>query len=154
MTDPVNYAYSFGDVTAGIKGPSGAASLSDKGIANEGISVEPAERVSTTYGADGSWMHSLHKAKGGKIRVRCMKNGPINAILGKMYNGDMASSANTGQNVISVRNPVVGDSWTAIGCAFVKLPTTSYSADGAVMEWEFNVGQIDGVFGTGQPAIS
>ncbi len=148
------YAYSFGDVTAAIQGPSGSVSLSEKGIANEGLSVEPAERVSTTYGADGSWMHSLHKAKGGKIRIRCMKNGKINGLLSKMYAGDQASSANTGQNIISVRNPVVGDSWTAIGCAFTGLPTTVYNTEGPALEWVFNVGMVDGVLGSGTPEIS
>lgn len=148
------FAYSFGDVVSQIQGPSGSVSLSEKGIANEGISIEPAQRVTTTYGADGSWMHALHKSRGGKIRVTCMKNGRINGLLSKMFAGDQASSANTGQNVISVRNPVVGDSWTAIGCAFVGLPTTVYNADGAALVWEFNVGMVDGVLGSGTPEIS
>lgn len=149
-----NFAYSFASVTASISGPGGAFDLANGGVANEGISVEPNERVTTQYGAGGNWMHVLHAAKGGKIKIRLMKNGVANSQLSKLFDFDTASPANLGQNIISVRNPLTGDAWTAIGCALTKKPNTVYSTEGPMNEWEVNVGALDGVFGSGSPAIS
>jgi len=151
---PSNYAYSFFDVVATISGPGGSGTLSDGGVANEGISVEFNERVTTQYGADGNWIHVLHAAKGGRVTIRLMKNGLANALLNGIFDFDTSSSANTGQNVITVVNPVTGDSWTAIGCAGVKKPNVSYATEATSLEWVFNAGIIDGVFGSGHPAIT
>ena len=152
MPQLTNYAYSFQDISCSIVGAGGSGLLSTAGIANEGISVESNERVTTQFGADGSWMHSLHAAQGGKVTIRVMKNGAANSLLDGMCNFDMASSANMGRNLISVRNPVTGDSWTAIGCAFTKKPVATYNVEGPAVEWTFNVGQLSGVFGSGSPS--
>lgn len=148
-----NYSYSFGDVTGQIIGPSGSAMLTNTGIANEGITIEPDERTSTQRGADGSWMHTLIQAQGGRIIVRALKNGIINARLSQMFNGDTISSANTGKNTISIRNPMTGDWWEGVGCAFVKKPTVVYDVAGPMNEWTFSVGALNGALGFGVPAI-
>jgi len=153
MGQQKNWAYSFEDVTCSITGPGGEFSLSDGGVANEGITLEFNDRITTTYGADGNWMHSVHVAKGGRILVRLLKNGRANALLDRQYNFDMSSSANTGQNTISVRNPTTGDAWVGIGCACLKKPNITYNVEGPMVEWVFNAGIIDGVYGTGTPSI-
>ena len=149
-----NYAYSMLDVNASISGPGGSFSLSEDGLANEGITVESDERVTTQRGAKGNWMHVLHASKGGRVIIRLMKNGKANALLSKMFDLDNVSAANMGQNTISIRNPTVGDSWTAVGCACTRKPSTSYATEGAMMEWDFNVGELNGVLGSGSPSIT
>lgn len=148
-----NHAYSFLDVTASIEGPGGSGTLSGGGVADEGISVEPDERVETQYGAGGEWMHVLKGRRGGRIVIRLLKNGIANAMLSRMFNFDTGSSANVGRNTISVRNPQTGDSWVAIGCACRKMPNTVYSSSGPMLEWEFTVGLLSGILGTGSPTI-
>ena len=144
-----SYAYSFADVAVTISGPGGSGSLTVGGVANEGITVTFNERVTTQYGADGTWMHVLHAAKGGKITIRLLKNGAANYLLGSIYNFDSASSSNTGQNLITILNPVSGDDITGRGCACIHPPTVTYNTDGAMNEWEYNVGSLSAVFGNG-----
>lgn len=150
----INATYSFADVTASISGPGGSGQLAEGGIANEGITIEFNERVTTQWGADGNWMHTLHAAKGGRITIRVMKNGIANALLNSIFDFDTSSSANTGQNTISITNPMTGDSWTAIGCAGTRKPTVTYGNEGAMNEWVFSCGLVDGVFGQGSPSIT
>jgi hypothetical protein len=145
--------YSFGDVQAAITGPGGTFSLSTGGVTNEGLTLSFNERVTTVWGADGEWMHSLHVAKGGSIVLRYLKTSPTNAFLSSMFNFDSLSSANTGQNVISLSDPARGDNWIAQGCAFTKPADVNYGTEGGVIEWRFSCGQLDGVYGIGQPAL-
>lgn len=154
MAHQAQWAYSFQDVTASVSGPGGAFSLSDGGIANEGITIVPDERVSKQEGAAGDWMFTLRASKGGRVSIRVMKNGILNSYLSRLYNFDTTSSANVGKNTISVRNPVTGDSWTLIGVAFTKMPAATYGTEGPMLEWEGLVGIVDGVIGDGSPGIA
>lgn len=150
----VNKTYSFQDVQAVVAGPGGTAYLTQGGVANEGISIESNERITTLFGADGEWMHSLHAAKGGRCMIRLLRTGEANAALGAMYNFDMQSSANSGQNIITIHNFARGDNWTITGAAFQKLPNNSYGTEGGTLEWTFLCGTIDGVFGDGTPGTT
>lgn len=100
-------------------------------------------------GADGSAMHSLHAAKAGKINVRFLKTSPANAKLAQMYATQTAVSGLHGQNVITITDIARGDRITGRIAAFAKFPSLSYSKDGAMNEWAFNVGKIDFVLGSG-----
>lgn len=141
--------YSFLDTSFVITGPGGSFELSEAGVAPEGVSLEFDERTQMTKGADGSWMHTLIAARTGRISIRFLKNGDGNPILDRMFNFDNSSSANVGQNVISVRNTGLGDSWVGVGCAFIGKPAVIYGEQGPMLEWRFNVGKLDGTFGLG-----
>ena len=147
--------YSFLDVQAAIKGPNGSFSIGNgAGASDEGITIAQADdRGSLVVGADGYGMHSLHAAKSGTVTVRLLKTSPTNALLQDMFNVDTSSSANYGQNTISIRNPVSGDSVTCKGCGFRKQPDIVYGKDGGMYEWTWNAAQIDIVLGVGTPAV-
>lgn len=143
--------YSFLDVEAAIVGPGGSFSLgAGAGAAEEGITVEASEELDAmTIGADGSAMHSLRANKSGKITVRLLKTSPTNAKLQAMQAFQRVSAANHGQNTLTIVNKVSGDVITGQLAAFARVPTNTYSKDGATIEWEFNVGIIDQALGAG-----
>lgn len=149
MTTP--QTYSFLDVQASITGPGGAFSIgSGAGAAEEGITVEPVADIDNMdVGADGTPMHSLNANKAGKITVRLLKTSPVNAQLSAMMAFQRVSSANHGQNTISVTNNVSGDAITGQLAAFAKQPTVGYGKTGPMLEWEFNVGVLDIGLGAG-----
>lgn len=148
---PAPITYSFLSVVATIVGPNGAFPLgSGAGVADEGITIEMVEPKNTrTTGADGAWMHSLHAGKSAKITARYMKNSPTNALLSAMYNADTSNPSAHGQNIITVSSLLQLDVTTAQGCAFSQQPTNTYGKDGAMIEWAFDVGQIDQLLGAG-----
>lgn len=147
-------AYSFLDVVASITGPGGSFSLSEGGIADEGIVVTMSGDKNTMItGASGDGMHSLHAAQSGRITVRVLKNGAVNAKLNALYRHQIMSSASWGQNQISVRNPSWGDSITAVEGAFVKHPDHVDAKEGGIQEWTFDFVKIDMMIGTGSPSI-
>ncbi len=144
------YAYSFLDTNVSITGPGGNFSLSEGGVASEGVVVAMiADKVETVYGADGTPMHSLRASKGGSVTVTLQKTSPVNAVLSQMYNLQSLSSANTGQNTITINDFQRGDSITASYCAFRKLPDIQYQELGGTMVWMFNAGYVDTILGSG-----
>ena len=147
--------YSFLDVQAAINGPGGSFSLGNgSGAAEEGITVEMIDDKNTmVIGADGTGQHNLHAGKGGTITIRLLKTSPTNALMAELYNYQTQSSAYHGQNTISIRNPVSGDSITGQQCAFKKLPANGYAKDGAIMEWVLDSIRVDQKLGNGQPAL-
>lgn len=154
-----NSTYSFIDVQAAIEGPGGSFSLSECGIADEGISISHADdKGSMVIGADGCAMHSLHAASGGTVTIRLLKTSPLNALMSSLYNYQTASSALYGQNTIVVNDPVRGDNITCQMAGFRKLPDIAFAKDGGLMEWSFNAGKIDTILGatpgTGNPVQS
>lgn len=148
--------YSFADVVASIAGPGGSFPLAyGAGTADEGITVAMTEEKDTmTTGSDGSVMHSLHAGKSGKFTVRLLKTSPTNALLSTLYGFQTTSSQFHGQNVLTIANPATGDLITGSLAAFAKLPNLTYAKDGGSNEWEFNVGRIDYVLGTGTSTAS
>ena len=147
-------AYSFLDVTAAINGPGGNFQLgAGSGAAEEGVTIAMGEDKNTmTMGADGSGMHSLHAAKGGTVTVRLLKTSPVNAQLAEMYAFQTKSSANHGQNTITIRDVARGDTVTCQQGAFKKFPDLTYAKDGGTVEWAFDFITIDQQLGSGSPA--
>jgi hypothetical protein len=142
--------YSFLDVQASISGPGGSFALESAGVSDEAIRVAmDGPKNTKTMGANGDGMHSLHASKGGKITVSLLKTAPGNAQMNQLYNFQQTSAANWGQNTITVKNPVTGDSVTAVAGAFVKQSDLGYSTDGNLNTWEFDFVQIDEVLGNG-----
>lgn len=142
--------YSFLDVEATIIGPGGAVSIgSSSGASDEGITVEPSVRNTMTTGAGVGVMHSLQAQKSGKLSVHLLKTSPVNAQLSVMQALQMATPSLHGQNVITVTEQGLGDVVTATEVAFTRPPALSYSKDGAMNTWEFDVGQLDELLGSG-----
>lgn len=141
--------YSFTDVHASIDGPTGSLNLGyGAGVSDEGISIDPAGDKSTMMiGADGEGMHSLHADKSGTVTVRLLKTSPTNAKLMAMYDMQTASSALHGLNVITVTNPVNGDTTFCRNAAFKKKPAINYKKDGDILEWTFDCIKIDTILG-------
>ena len=148
--------YSFVDVSLALIGPGGALTIGGDGAGNaeEGFTVEMLEDKNTmTVGADGSGMHSLHAGNSGIISVRLLKTSTVNHQLQVLYDFQRLSSANWGQNTMTVRNPVIGDIGSARGCAFRKFPSLAYAKDGGLNEWSFMCIQVDTILGIGVPSI-
>lgn len=144
-----NSTYSFQDVKANLVGPTGLIDFSaGAGIAAEGITIAMANDKNTmTIGADGTGMHNLKGDKSGQITVRVLKTAALNAKLNAAYNAQTVTSALHGGNVITVLNPVSGDTTTARGCAFKRAPQLVYAAEGAMNEWVFDCIRIDTLLG-------
>jgi hypothetical protein len=145
--------YSFLDVQGSILGPGMSFNIGqDEGIAEEGITIEmEGDKGSITPGADGSGMHNLHAYSGGVATIRLLKTSPLNAALSQGYNFQTTSSALYGQNIISIRNPVTGDTIVCTGCGFRKLPNNVNGRDGGMLDWIFNCVRIDQILGDGGP---
>lgn len=134
--------YSFLDTHAAIVGPGGAFTLTG-GAAKEGITITPREdKNKLDIGADGSGMHSLRADKSASVTIRLLKNSPTNALLSAMYNFQQISSANWGQNVISIVSSI-GDAITLRQCAFKKQPVVTYAEEGGMNEWEMEAVAMD-----------
>lgn len=141
--------YSFLNFQCALTGPGGAVNLGQgSGAAEEGISFEPNEEISTMQiGADGSGQHSLHANKSGKIMVRLLKTSPTNKILSSLYAAQTASGASHGQNTISGTDTLRGDSITCTQVAFSKAPSLTYGKEAGLIEWEFMAVSIDRTLG-------
>jgi hypothetical protein len=142
--------YSFTDVQCTINGPAGLVALGDPannsnfqlgsgaGNAEEGITVEMTEDKDTmTLGADGTLMHSLHAAIGGRMTVRLLKTSPTNMQLSEMYKAQQTSAALWGNNIITIDDKARGDKIQGTQMAFMRFPNVVYAKDGNVMEWIF-----------------
>lgn len=148
-------AYSFLDVQAAIVGPGGQFSLgSGAGAAEEGITVSMAEeKGTTTTGADGQIMQSLHAGNTGSVAVRLLKTSPVNALLSQLYNFQRQNSGAWGVNVITVTDVQRGDVVSAVQMAFVKQPDLAYAKDGNTVEWMFR-GIVVEELGAGIPDVN
>lgn len=141
--------YSFLNVNVTMVGPGGVINLG-AGAANAktGISVEAAEDIGhMDVGADGVVQHSLHANQSGTCSVRLQKTSPINAQLQTMYNFQTSSSANYGQNTISLNNPATGDKVILQNVGFKRAVALTYAEDAGMNEWQFNVGSITRILG-------
>lgn len=148
--------YSFLDVACSLSGPGAAALQLGAGAGNddEGITVEMVEdKDSMVIGADGSVQHNLHAGQGGTVIIRLLKTSPVNQALALLYAAQTAASSLHGQNTIVVTDIQRGDVISARACGFAKLPAAAYSKDPRFMEWRFNAGIVDMLFGSGQPEV-
>ncbi|GAA5786139.1 phage structural protein [Chitiniphilus shinanonensis] len=143
-------AYSFLNVTCTLVGPGGVIDLgAGAASSEEGITITATgDKNQMTVGADGQVMHSLRADKSGVVTVRLLKTSPKNSQLMALYDAQAATSALWGQNVITVTNPVAGDSTACRACAFKKTPDLNYKTTADTVEWTFDAGFIDKVLGT------
>lgn len=148
-------SYSFNNITLSLSGPGGTVQLgagagNDKG----GITIAfDEDKDTTTTGADGSVMHSLHPGQTGTMTVRLLKTSPINAILSKLYAFQRSSSANWGQNIMRGSDVVRGDVFSGVAMAFVKFPDNTYAEDGPSYDWHFR-GIIRELLGSGSADLT
>lgn len=146
------HAYSFLDVKCVMKGPGVVVNLGgNSGVSKEGITIEPTEDIgTTTYGAGGEWMHSLHAARPAKAMVRLLKTSPINAILSTAYNLQTASASVFGQNQFLLSDIGRGDIVTCFGVRFGQFPGITWAEDAGMNEWSFVVGRVNWLLGPGE----
>lgn len=146
--------YSFLDVLAAIVGPGGAFPLgSGAGVAEEGITIEPASDINQmTIGADGKGMHSLIANKASTLTVRVLKTSPVNQMLAAMMALQRTSGATHGQNTITLTNRVSGDVVSGSQVAFKKAPPLTYAKEGGTNEWTFDIIETDIALGAGVAA--
>ena len=148
---PQNVTYSFLDVQASITGPGGAFSLGNgAGNAEEGITVSMVDDKNTmTIGADGTPMHNLHASKAATVSVKLLKTSPVNQKLSQMYALQTTTSGLHGQYVLTINNPVLGDTITCLYVAFKKFPDNVNAKDGGMNDWVFDAGIVDLSLGGG-----
>jgi hypothetical protein len=148
MTTPQSGAYSFLDVQASITGPGGSFDIASSGVADEGIRIDmTGDKNTMTVGANGDGMLSLRASKAGRITVTLLKTGQGNALMNQLYSYQSVSSANWGQNIITVTNPVSGDQTTAQDGAFVRQSPLGYTSEGGMCVWTFDFVDVDEVLG-------
>jgi hypothetical protein len=144
--------YSFLDVNAALTDPAGSFSLSEGGIAEEGVTIAmEGDKTTIVWGADGTPMTSLHAAQGGTIAIRLQKTSPVNALLSSLYAQTTNSSANCGNSTITVRNATRGDTIVGVGCSIKKFPDNVNAREGGMNDWIFNAGRISMILGDGNP---
>ncbi|TXH35304.1 MAG: DUF3277 family protein [Rhodospirillaceae bacterium] len=148
--------YSFLDIQGTLVGPGGIISLgSASGASEEGITVTQTEDKNTmSIGADGSVMHSLHGGKSGQISISLLKTSPMNALLSLMYNLQIISSVNHGQNTFSIADLSRGDAILARYVAFRRQSEVGYRKVGGNNIWLFDAGIIDIAHGPGVPDVN
>lgn len=147
----MSYTYSFLDTHAAIVGPGGGFSLgSGVGMSQEGIAVDPSSDIDAMeIGADGTPQHSLVADRSGTITLTILKTSPVNAQLSAMVALQRASSANHGQNTITITNTNSGDVITCESVAFKKVPAINFKKEAGTNTWEFNAGIINVALGAG-----
>lgn len=67
-------------------------------------------------------MHNLHASKAATVSVKLLKTSPVNQKLSQMYALQTTTSGLHGQNVLTINNPVLGDTITCLYVAFKKFP--------------------------------
>lgn len=143
-------AYSFMDTQCTLSSADGVVDLGyGSGVAEEGITFAMANDKNTmTIGADGQGMHSLHCDNSGQITIRLLKTSPANAKLINLYAIQKASTRKWGGNTITLNHTGSGDNHTGSKCAFKKVPDYTNAKDGQLLEWVFDVINLDMKFGT------
>jgi hypothetical protein len=94
-------------------------------------------------------MHSLHASRAGKAMVRLLKTSPQNAVLSQLLAYQRTSSLFWGQNVLSLANPITGDSYPCSSVAFAEVPSNTWAEDAGMIEWNFNIGVMNPNIGGG-----
>src|SRR5208337_1881373 len=149
--------YSFLDVVATFSDSNGDfVSLGyGAGTAKEGLTIEMLDdKTKMDIGADGTPMHTLRASNAGRIMVRLLKTSPTNNFLSVIYGSQRFNPLLWGQNIISVRDILQGDTVSASAVAFSRQPVVTYAEDATMNEWQFLCGVIDELLGIGIPDIS
>jgi hypothetical protein len=144
------------NAATGAVGTAGSISLgSDAGSAEEGMTYRfTEEKTTTTTGAGGDIMHSLHASQTGELMFRFLKTSLVNSQLSQLYNMQKGNSGLWGTNTITFQDIVRGDQGTLTNGAFIKFPDGGYSKEGPpTQEWGFR-GILDVLLGTGTPSAT
>lgn len=145
-------AYSFVDCTCTIASFTGVLTLSEGGVAEEGITITPVETKNIMQtGADGSVIHNLIMHDPFTIEIRFFKTNPVNHDLNVMYNTQKASAATWGQNIIVINDAARGDVLTFNGCAFQNPPVLNFAKQAGIQSWIFDCANGVVVLGEGAP---
>jgi hypothetical protein len=147
--------YSFLDVSANIVGPGGSFNIgAGAAVSKEGIDIDSVNDMGImTTGADEEGMHSLVGDRSAIVTVRLLKTSPVNKKLQAMLTLQSVSSALYGKNVITIRDPEIGDLHVLAGVGFKKQPKITYAEEGGFNEWTFNCLKWVPVLGVGTPEI-
>lgn len=147
-----NGVYSFQDVTCSVVGPN--VNLVVTGSADEGYAADiEGDKDILTMGASGSGMHSLRASQNGTLMIRLLKTSTLNQALCNAYNFQTGSAANHARNVITIDDPIRGDTITCLGAAFRKFPNISFATEGGTQDWVFNCTRIEFSLGAGVGTI-
>ena len=142
--------YSFLDVQCSLKGPGGAFDVASAGVSDESIRIAMVTDKNTMIiGANGDGMHSLKANKAVRITISLLKTATGNAQMNQLYAYQSTSSAFWGQNIMTIKNPISGDSITATAGAFSKQSDLAFSTEGGLNSWVFDFIDSDEVLGNG-----
>jgi hypothetical protein len=147
---PLSGTYSFLDVQCTLLANSMGITLSENGIAEEGLVYRMAGPKNTrTMGADGSGMMGLHASNAGDVTVNLLKASPVNAQLNALYRFQQSSGAFWGNIQITINSPVFGDNIVCNIGAFSKHADVVYDVPGRFLVWEFQFISIIPLLGNG-----
>ena len=142
--------YSFIDVQASISGPGGTFDIAASGVSDESIRIAMMRDKNTMVtGANGDGMHSMNASTACRITISLLKTATGNAQMNALYRYQAESSAFWGRNIITITNPVSGDSIVATAGAFLKQSDVGYSAEAGLNSWVFEFIAISEVLGNG-----
>ena len=148
MASFVTKTYSFGDVQVSFTAPSASFAIAGNGVADEGVSITMSGPKNVrTVGADGVAMNSLIVSNAGDVSFSLLKESPVNALLNATYRYQKTSSANWGGIVLTIVNPVTGDTTTCSGGAFQKQADLGYQPAGQNLRWTFEFADIEEILG-------
>lgn len=141
--------YSFLDVKCAMVGPGGSVNLGNgAGDSEEGITIVPSVDINNMeIAADSKGQHSLIANLSGTITISVLKTSDVNKVLSVMYNLQTASSANHGQNTISLTLST-GESITCEQVAFKRITDLGYKTVAGFNEWQFDAIRILRTLGT------
>lgn len=141
-------SYSFKDVLISLADGDGKVyplSDSNLGIADEGITVEPAEpRNNQLRGTSGEVLNMLSATRAGVVKLHLLKTSTGNRTLTNLFNDQAGNPAKWGKNLISIRDKHRGDSMLCGEVAFTQEPAHVWAKNGNVVEWTFAAGRIHG----------
>ena len=140
--------YSFLDVRCAMVGPGGSVNFGNgAGDSEEGITIVPNVDINNMeIGADGSGQNSLIINKSGTVTISLLKTSPTNQILQTMFNLQTATTANHGQNTITLTLSN-GETITCAQVAFKRVTDLAYKTVAGFNEWAFDCVKIDRTLG-------
>lgn len=144
-----------------VHGPGGALNLGrphayslvggHKGVADEGISFERVDDRNTQLrGCTGETLNLRHAGLQGVVKIRLLKTSDVNGLMMQMFKAQFLNNMDWSRNIISLEDRVRGDKMVATECAFAGEAAQAWGKVGAMNEWTFHAGSIDGTNFMGQ----
>lgn len=134
--------YSFLDCILNLAFPSGAMSITGKGIGDMTISMAQ-ERSIMEAAADGNVMISKVAGNHGSISINVQQTSDAHKFLLAMYNAlIIAPPAVWAQGAGLLRSISDATTHTFSGLCFQKLPDKPYSKQGSLVTWVLLAGDI------------